>query len=166
MLTSPDKGGPLMLDDLRKTIEATIGELTPARARSLAKSLAGPGAAKDQVAKSAGDLIEWSQKNRERLKGFVQREVSSQLGVVGAATQADLDSLRKRVRTLERASQKQKPASPRSAVTQTADRRKAEAATVAPSTTKAKKATKQKITRASDGRAPAKGTGGDARARG
>ena len=92
-----------MLADLRKTIEATIGELTPARAKSLAKSLAGPGAAKDQVAKSATDLIDWSKKNRERLKEFVQREVSAQVGAVGVATQAELETLKKRVRVLERA---------------------------------------------------------------
>ena len=91
-----------MLDDLRKTIEARIGEFTPARAKSLAKSLAGPGAAKDQVAKSAADIIEWSQKNRDRIKEFVRREVSSQVGVIGVAAQADLDALKKRVRTLER----------------------------------------------------------------
>ncbi|MEP7060257.1 MAG: hypothetical protein ABI828_05955 [Actinomycetota bacterium] len=91
-----------MLDDLRKTIEATIGELTPARAKSLAKSMAGPGAAKDQVAKSAGDLFEWSQKNRDRLKEFIRREVSSQVGAIGVASQAELESLKKRVRALER----------------------------------------------------------------
>ncbi len=92
-----------MLEDLRKTIEATIGELTPARAKSLAKSLAGPGAAKDQVAKSATDLIEWSKKNRERLKEFIQREVAAQVGAVGVATQAEVETLKKRVRALERA---------------------------------------------------------------
>lgn len=102
-----------MLEDLRKAIEATLGELTPARAKSLAKSFAGPGAAKDQVAKSSADLIEWSQKNRERLKDFVRREVSSQMGAVGVATQAELDALKKRVRTLERAADKHVSASPK-----------------------------------------------------
>lgn len=91
-----------MLEDLRKTIEATIGELTPARAKSLAKSLAGPGAAKDQVSKSATDLIEWSQKNRDKIKEFVRREVSSQVGSIGVAAQSDLEALKKRVRALER----------------------------------------------------------------
>jgi polyhydroxyalkanoate synthesis regulator phasin len=99
-----------MLDDLRKTIEATVGELTPARAKSLAKSLAGPGAAKEQVAKSASELIDWSQKNRDRLREFIRREVSSQLGAVGVAAQKDLDALKKRVRALERANEKGTPA--------------------------------------------------------
>lgn len=101
-----------MLEDLRKTIEATIGELTPARAKSLAKSLAGPGAAKEQVTRSAADLIDWSQKNRDRIKEFVRREVSSQMGAVGIATQAELDLLKKRVRALERRAEKRTSASP------------------------------------------------------
>jgi polyhydroxyalkanoate synthesis regulator phasin len=92
-----------MLDDIRKTIEATIGELTPARAKSLAKSMAEPGAAKDQVAKSANELIDWSQKNRDRLKEFIRREVSRQVGAIGVASQTELETLRKRVRALERA---------------------------------------------------------------
>jgi polyhydroxyalkanoate synthesis regulator phasin len=92
-----------MLDDIRKTIEATIGELTPARAKSLAKSMAEPGAAKDQVAKSATELIDWSQKNRDRLKEFIRREVSRQVGAIGVASQAELETLKKRVRALERA---------------------------------------------------------------
>ncbi|MEA2557345.1 MAG: hypothetical protein QOG88_883 [Actinomycetota bacterium] len=108
-----------MLDDLRKTIEATIGELTPARARSLAKNLAGPGAAKDQVAKSAADILDWSQKNRERLKEFVRREVSSQVGAVGIATQNELETLKKRVRALERAADKRASASGKAAATRT-----------------------------------------------
>ncbi|MEA2555881.1 MAG: hypothetical protein QOI60_1212 [Actinomycetota bacterium] len=108
-----------MLDDLRKTIEATIGELTPARARSLAKNLAGPGAAKDQVAKSAADILDWSQKNRERLKEFVRREVSSQVGAVGIATQNELETLKKRVRALERAADKRASASGKTAAKRT-----------------------------------------------
>ena len=92
-----------MLEDLRKTIEATIGDLTPVRAKSLAKSLAGPGAAKDQVTKSAADLIDWSKKNRERLKEFIRREVSAQVGALGVATQSEVETLKKRVRALERA---------------------------------------------------------------
>ena len=149
-----------MLDELRKTIEAAIGELTPARARSLAKSLAGPGAAKDQVAKLAGDLIERSQKNRERLKDFVRREVSGQMGAVGVATQAELDSLKKRVRTLERSSQKPNAAAPRQAGKRTGGGMKPGAAkTAAPSPRK------KPIKAAAPGQASSKGTGGGTGAR-
>jgi polyhydroxyalkanoate synthesis regulator phasin len=90
------------LDDIRKGVEGTLGQLTPARAQQLAKSLLEPGAAKEQVAKLAGDLIEWSQRNRERLTDIVRTEIADQLRRSGAATQAELDDLRRRVRALEK----------------------------------------------------------------
>lgn len=91
------------LDDVRKTIEAALGSLTPERAQQLAKSLTEPGAAKEQVARAATELLEWSQRNRERVTEFVRREIAEQMTGVGVATQADLDALKKRVRDLERA---------------------------------------------------------------
>ena len=95
----------MILDDLRKTLEAAIGTLTPTRAQQMAKDALEPGAAKEQVAKTAADLLEWSQGSRERLSAFVRREISDQLkSIGGVATQAELDALRKRVRDLERAS--------------------------------------------------------------
>jgi len=90
------------LDDVRKAIEATLGNLTPAKAQQLAKDLADPGAAKDQVAKVATDILEWSQRNRERIREFIGREIAAQLASIGVATRADLDAVRKRVRDLER----------------------------------------------------------------
>lgn len=91
------------LDDVRKTIEATISNLTPAKAQQLAKGFTEPGTAKEQVAKSAQDLLEWSQRNRDRLRDFVRREISDQMKNVGVATQTDVDALKRRVRELERA---------------------------------------------------------------
>ena len=90
------------IDDVRKTIETTLGTLTPAKAQQLAKGLLEPDARKDQVAKTAGDLLEWSQKNRQRLRDLVRREIRDQLEQVGVASRADLDALKKRVRELER----------------------------------------------------------------
>jgi polyhydroxyalkanoate synthesis regulator phasin len=90
------------LDEIRKTIEALIGNLTPAKAQELAKSLSDPGTAKEQVAKVAADLLDWSQRSRERFKDTISREVASQLNSMGVATQADLDTVKKRVRDLER----------------------------------------------------------------
>jgi polyhydroxyalkanoate synthesis regulator phasin len=90
------------LEDVRKTVEAVIGNLTPAKAQELAKGFADPGTAKEQVAKVAADLIEWSQRNRDRMREFVGREIASQMRSVGVATQADLDAVKKRVRDLER----------------------------------------------------------------
>ena len=88
----------MLLDDLRDTLEAAIGILSPARAQQLAKDMMEPGAAKEQVAKASADLLEWSQRNE-----FVAREVQHQVKTVGVASQADLDALKKRVRELERA---------------------------------------------------------------
>jgi polyhydroxyalkanoate synthesis regulator phasin len=90
------------LEEVRKTIEAVIGNLTPAKAQDLAKGLSDPGAAKDQVSKVAADLLEWSQRSRDRLKEFISREIASQVKSMGVATQADLDAVKKRVRDLER----------------------------------------------------------------
>src|SRR5436190_22351211 len=90
------------LDDMRKAFEATIGNLTPARAQELAKGFLEPGAAKEQVAKTAADLMEWSQRNRQRLRSAIQDEIKVQVRQMGVATQEELDALRKRVRELER----------------------------------------------------------------
>jgi hypothetical protein len=89
----------MVLDDIKKTFDAVIGQLTPAKAQEMAKRYLEPGAAKEQVAKTAGELIDLSQ----RLRDAVRREVTSQMRSMGAATQDELDSLRKRVRDLERA---------------------------------------------------------------
>ena len=93
----------MLLDDLRKMIEATVGNLTPAKAQELAERFMDPGAAKEQVAKTAADLLDWSQHNRQRIREFVDREIQSQLATVGVASQKDLDAVKKRVRDLERA---------------------------------------------------------------
>lgn len=91
------------LDDVRKTIEATLGTMTPAKAQQMAKSYLEPDAAKDQVAKAAGDILEWSQRNRERVRDMVRGEIRTQLQQIGVAPQSELDALKKRVRELERA---------------------------------------------------------------
>ncbi len=87
--------------DVRKYMEAAVGKLTPARAQELARSLL-QGQGKEQVAKAAQDLLEWSNKNRQRLVELVRTEVRSQLSAVGVATKDEVDALRKRVRELER----------------------------------------------------------------
>jgi polyhydroxyalkanoate synthesis regulator phasin len=89
----------MVIDDIKKTFDAVIGQLSPTKAQELAKRYLEPGAAKEQVAKAAGDLIDLSQ----RLRDAVRKEVTSQMRSMGAATQDELDSLRKRVRDLERA---------------------------------------------------------------
>jgi hypothetical protein len=88
----------MAIDEIRKTFEALIDQLSPAKAQQLAKRYLEPGAAKEQVAKTAGELIQLSQ----RLRDTVRKEVTQQMRSMGAATQDELDALRKRVRDLER----------------------------------------------------------------
>jgi polyhydroxyalkanoate synthesis regulator phasin len=92
----------MLFEDFRRTVEATIGLLTPAKAQELAKSMAEPGAAKEQVAKTAADLLEWSQHNRDRIRGVLSGEIARQMKAVGIPSQSEVDALKKRVRTLER----------------------------------------------------------------
>jgi len=92
----------MLLDDVRKTIEATLSSLTPQKAQELAKGLLEPGTAKEQVSKTAAELMDWSHRNRERVREFVAAEISGQMKTVGVATQAEVDGLKKRVRALER----------------------------------------------------------------
>lgn len=91
-----------MLDTVRKYVEAGMGALSSKRAEELAKSLVKRGeAGKEQATKIARDLTEWSKKNGARLTRVVQREVKKQVGALGFATKSEVESLRKRVRSLE-----------------------------------------------------------------
>lgn len=90
------------LDDVRKTVGSKVGSLTPARARDMARDLLEPGAAKERVDKVTSDLLEWSQRNTDRVRELVRKEIADQLGRAGLATQTDVDALTKRVRSLER----------------------------------------------------------------
>jgi polyhydroxyalkanoate synthesis regulator phasin len=90
-----------VLEQIREYMEAAIGKLSPAKAQDLAKSLT-KGQGRDQVTKTAKDLLAWSNKNRERLTSMVQTEVKSQLKTIGVASREEVDALRKRVRELER----------------------------------------------------------------
>jgi polyhydroxyalkanoate synthesis regulator phasin len=121
----------MVLDDIRKTFEAVMGQLTPAKAQELAKRYLEPGAAKEQVSKTAGELVQLSQRVRES----VRKEVASQMRSMGAATQDELEALRKRVRDLERAAGKRAPTR-RSTAVKTGARAKRTAASRSRSTRK------------------------------
>jgi len=90
------------VEDVRKYMEAAMGKLSPAKAQDLAKSMV-QGQGRDQVTKTAKDLLDWSTKNRERLADLVRSEVRSQMKSLGVASRDEVDALRKRVRELERA---------------------------------------------------------------
>ena len=89
------------IGDIRELMGAAIGKLTPAQARQLAGSVM-HGEGKDQISKAAKDLLEWSNKNRQRLTEMVRGEVRTQLAAMGVATKDEVDALKKRVRDLER----------------------------------------------------------------
>ena len=123
----------MILDDMRRTFEAMLGTLTPAKAQELAKSMMEPGAAKEQVAKTAADLMEWSQRNRDRVKDFIGHEVTGQMRSVGLASQEELDALKKRVRELERAAGMTASGKKKTAPRTTAARKKPSARKTPPS---------------------------------
>lgn len=127
----------MVVDDVRKYMEAAMGamgKLSPAKAQDLAKAVT-KGQGREQVTKTAKELLEWSTKNRERLSDLVRSEVRSQVKTLGLATRDDVDALRKRVRELERGA---KPASKRATAKRgTGKRATAKRATAKPSTTSA-----------------------------
>ncbi len=91
----------MVVDEVRKYVEAAMGKLSPAKAQEMARSLM-KGQGKEQITKAAQDLVEWSNRNRERLTELVRKEVRSQLKAVGVASRDEVEALRKRVRELER----------------------------------------------------------------
>ena len=119
----------MVLDDMRKTFEALIEQLSPAKARELAKRYLEPEAAREQVSKTANELVQLSQ----RMRASIGREVRSQMRSMGVATQDELDALRKRVRELERAAGK--TASGRATAARATTRRTTGRKTVARATT-------------------------------
>ena len=89
-------------DDERKMLDSVFDKLSPAKAQEVAKGLVGEDR-REQAQKLAGDLVETAQRNRDRIKELISREVAAQMKNMGGATQKDLDALKRRVRDLERA---------------------------------------------------------------
>ena len=100
------------MQDVRKTIEGSLGNLTPTRAQEIAKGMLDRDAAKEQVSKTAADLMDWSQRNKNRLTSMIRNEVRAQLKQAGVATEEELNAFRKRVRELERAAKRPGARSP------------------------------------------------------
>jgi polyhydroxyalkanoate synthesis regulator phasin len=91
-----------MLDTVRKYVEAGMGALSSKNAEELARNLVKRGEArKEQASRLARDLAEWSRQSRVRLTAVVQREVKKQVGALGFATKGEVESLKRRIRTLE-----------------------------------------------------------------
>lgn len=108
------------LEDVRKYVEAALDKLTPERAQQIARSVT-RGQGREQASRAAQELLKWSQRNSERLVHVIRREVKNQLRTAGVATKEDVETLRKRIRELEKAAPKasrkstaKKPAAKRS----------------------------------------------------
>ena len=89
-------------DDVRKVLDSVFDKLSPAKAQEIAKGLLGEDR-REQAQKLAAELMEAAQRNRDRVKELIAREVASQTKNMGVATQKEVDALKKRVRDLERA---------------------------------------------------------------
>lgn len=89
-----------MLEDVKRYVEAVLDKLSPAKAQAMARAMAG--GSRERVNELAKDLMEWSQRNRERLTELVRREVRAQLKALGVASKEELESLKRRVRELEK----------------------------------------------------------------
>jgi polyhydroxyalkanoate synthesis regulator phasin len=125
----------MQLTDVLQYVEATLDRISPARAQELAKQMAS-GEGREQVAKAAQELVDWSQRNRERVRALVRREVSAQLSAVGVPTKDDFEALERRVAELERTASKRTPAK-RTSAKSTAAKRAAAKRTAAKSATSA-----------------------------
>lgn len=89
-----------MREDVRRYVDAVLDRLSPSKAQEMARAMAG--GSREQVNRFAKELMDWSQRNRERLSELVRKEVRSQLKALGVASRDELEALRKRVRDLER----------------------------------------------------------------
>lgn len=89
-----------MIEDLKRILDATIGTLTPAKARELARSLA-EGQPPEKIAAKAKEIFDRSRENAERVRSVIDDEIARQLHSRGMATRAELDALSKRVSVLE-----------------------------------------------------------------
>lgn len=151
----------MQLTDVLQFVEATLDRISPARAQELAKQMAG-GEGREQVAKAAQELVDWSQRNRERVRAIVQREVTAQLSAMGMPTKDDYEALERRIAELERASRRGTPAKRTAAKRTAAKRTTAEGATAAgsPGATKspAKRTAATEPPRARGGSEPTRGS--------
>lgn len=91
-----------MIDTVRRYVEAGREALTPKKAEELAKSLVKQGQVRrDQAAKLAKEILDWSRKSSDRFTQTIRREVKKQIGKAGLATKDDLESVKRRIRKLE-----------------------------------------------------------------
>jgi polyhydroxyalkanoate synthesis regulator phasin len=102
-----------ILDALRRYVDAVVGvtEVPRDRAEKIMKDLAQRGEVRARdMQKAARELAERSAKNRRELATLIQKEIRRQVKGLGLATRDEVERLQRRVRELERPSQR-KPVS-------------------------------------------------------
>src|SRR5207248_6381505 len=100
------------------TLAAGLTDVTKQRATQAAKALVSQGeATRDQVAGLAEDLIATSRKNREAITTLVRYEVERALSRVGVATADQVDSVTRRLRSLESTLRSARPGARKTAKT-------------------------------------------------
>lgn len=138
-----------MLDAVRKYVEAGREALTPRKAEELARSVVKQGEARrEQASKVARDLAEWSRKSSDRLLEIIRGEVKKQISKAGLATKDEVESLKRRIRELERAgasgggtTTRSRGATPKTAAPKTSARKAPAPKTAAPKTSAPRKPT-------------------------
>jgi polyhydroxyalkanoate synthesis regulator phasin len=92
-------------DLLKKYLDAGLAftQMTQQRAEAIVKDLVKAGEVQaEQAAQRRNDLIERSRENTEHLFASIRKEVRDQVKALGLATQSDIESLRKEIKTLQR----------------------------------------------------------------
>src|SRR5262245_60081755 len=92
------------IDIVQRFLDAGAGltHMTQRNAERLVKSLVDAGEVQStQAQRMVSDLVEQGRKNRERLTTLIDREVRTQIGRMGLASQADLRRLERKVDALQ-----------------------------------------------------------------
>jgi polyhydroxyalkanoate synthesis regulator phasin len=134
-------------------MEAGRDALTPRKAQDLAQALVRQGEVRrDQASAMTRQLLDWSRRSSERFRETIRREVRRQISRSGLATKHELDSLRRRVRDLER-SGFSTSSSKSATVRKSASRKKAAAKKTPAKSTPARKSISSRSTAATRSRA-------------
>jgi polyhydroxyalkanoate synthesis regulator phasin len=98
----------MLVKEARQMTMDVLGRFSPSGAREFASAVV-RGEGREQVTKAAHDVLEWSNRTRERVTELVRAEVRAQLKQVGVASRDEVDALRRRVRELEKAARQAPP---------------------------------------------------------
>jgi polyhydroxyalkanoate synthesis regulator phasin len=93
-------------DLMKKYLDAGLAftQMTQQRAEAIVKDLVKAGEVQaEQATQRRNDLLERSRQNTEAMFAAIRKEVREQVKALGLATQSDVESLRKEIASLKRA---------------------------------------------------------------